>query len=88
LSVVARHASENPVSDGLTLRGKRFRYDAGMRASLIIRVSERFTHLAPQSTDTVCDEQISLIDMDATVVSCCRGCWDASRPRTRCLQVR
>lgn len=56
---------------GAIPRGKRFLYDSGTRVPLIIRVPERFTALAPQAAGTVCDEQVSLVDMGPTVLSWC-----------------
>lgn len=56
---------------GAIPRGKRFLYDSGTRVPLIIRVPERFKDLAPQAAGTVCDDQVSLIDMGPTVLSWC-----------------
>jgi len=56
---------------GAIPRGKRFLYDSGTRVPLIIHVPERFKDLAPQAAGTVCDEQVSLIDMGPTVLSWC-----------------
>jgi N-sulfoglucosamine sulfohydrolase len=56
---------------GAIPRGKRFLYDSGTRVPLIVRVPERFTDLAPQAAGSVCDEQVSLIDLGPTVLSWC-----------------
>jgi arylsulfatase A-like enzyme len=56
---------------GAIPRGKRFLYDSGTRVPLIISVPERFKDLAPQAAGTVCDDQVSLIDMGPTVLSWC-----------------
>ncbi len=56
---------------GAIPRGKRFLYDSGTRVPLIVRVPERFKELAPQAAGSVCDDQVSLIDMGPTVLSWC-----------------
>lgn len=56
---------------GAIPRGKRFLYDSGTRVPLIIRAPERFKDLAPQAVGTVCEDQVSLIDMGPTVLSWC-----------------
>lgn len=56
---------------GALPRGKRFLYDSGTLVPLIVRVPERFKDLAPQAAGTVCDDQVSLIDLGPTVLSWC-----------------
>lgn len=56
---------------GALPRGKRFLYDSGTRVPLLVQVPERFAALAPQAVDSVCAEQVSLLDMGPTVLSWC-----------------
>jgi N-sulfoglucosamine sulfohydrolase len=56
---------------GAIPRGKRFLYDSGTRVPLIVHVPERFKNLAPQAAGSVCNDQVSLLDMGPTVLSWC-----------------
>jgi arylsulfatase A-like enzyme len=54
---------------GVLPRSKRFVYDSGIRAAMVIRFPEKYAHLAPSGPGTRCDELVSFIDLGPTVLS-------------------
>ncbi|MDX1510267.1 MAG: sulfatase [Nitriliruptorales bacterium] len=54
---------------GVLPRSKRFCYDSGLHAPLIIRFPERWQHLAPGPGGTVVDAPVSSVDAPPTVLA-------------------
>lgn len=50
-------------------RHKRWLYEGGLRVPLIVRVPERFAHLAPHAGGTRTDELVAFVDLMPTVLA-------------------
>jgi arylsulfatase A-like enzyme len=54
---------------GVLPRSKRYCYDEGMRTALVMRVPEKWAHLAPASPGSIITTPVGLIDLAPTVLS-------------------
>jgi arylsulfatase A-like enzyme len=54
---------------GIFPRSKRFLYDSGIRVPLIVRVPEKFRHLAPTAPGGRTDRLVSFVDFAPTILS-------------------
>ncbi len=54
---------------GVLPRSKRFLYDSGTHVPLIVRLPEKYRHLAPDSPGTRSDRLVSFVDFAPTVLS-------------------
>lgn len=52
-------------------RGKRLLHDSGMRVPLIVRVPDKWRHLAPAAPGTASDRLVSFVDFAPAVLSLC-----------------
>jgi arylsulfatase A-like enzyme len=59
------HYSDN---GGVLPRSKRYCYEDGLRTSLIVRIPEKWRHLAPGGPGTVVSEPVSFIDLPPTIL--------------------
>lgn len=58
---------------GILPRSKRFVYDSGLHAPLIIRFGKNFQHLAPAPAGTKLDRLVSFIDLPPSILSLAGG---------------
>lgn len=54
---------------GALARSKRYCYDDGLRCALIVRIPDKWAHLAPQGPGTVVEHPVSLLDLAPTLLS-------------------
>jgi arylsulfatase A-like enzyme len=54
---------------GVLTRSKRFVYDSGTRVPLLVRVPEKFKHLAPGEPGTHTDRLVGFVDLAPTILS-------------------
>ncbi|MEO1051888.1 MAG: sulfatase-like hydrolase/transferase [Bacteroidota bacterium] len=54
---------------GALPRSKRFLFESGLRVPLIVRIPEKYKHLAPQAMGTKSDRLVSFIDLAPTLLS-------------------
>ncbi|MGB0258026.1 MAG: sulfatase-like hydrolase/transferase, partial [Coraliomargarita sp.] len=56
---------------GVLARSKRFIYNSGTQVPLIVRVPEKWQHLAPGKPGTVNDEFVQFVDLPKTMLDIC-----------------
>jgi N-sulfoglucosamine sulfohydrolase len=54
---------------GVLPRSKRFLYDSGIHVPMIIRIPEKYRHLAPVAPGTASERLVSFVDLAPTVLS-------------------
>jgi N-sulfoglucosamine sulfohydrolase len=54
---------------GVLPRSKRFLYDSGIHVPMIIRIPEKYRHLAPAAPGTASERLVSFVDLAPTVLS-------------------
>jgi arylsulfatase A-like enzyme len=54
---------------GAMARGKRYLQDSGVRVPMLVRVPEKWRHLAPFAPGSVADEPVAFVDLAPTLLS-------------------
>lgn len=54
---------------GALARSKRYCYDDGLRCALVVRIPDKWAHLAPHPTGSVVEEPVCLLDLAPTLLS-------------------
>ena len=54
---------------GVLGRSKRFTFESGLHVPLVIRIPEKFKHLAPEKPGTKTDRLVSLVDLAPTILN-------------------